>query len=68
MHDFKNLRVRRFRNGISKGQIAERLGCSVSWINSLEKSHYSGNARDEWCPRYEAALETLIAEKRDGRV
>ena len=65
MNSLINLRVRRFRNRITKKAVAQRLGCAESWVNALELGHYHGPAREKWAPRYRDALEELIQEKRE---
>lgn len=61
---FKKLRLKRFNHGISKVEMAKKLGCHLSWVNSLEKDHYSGPYVPEWREKYEAALNELIQENK----
>ena len=58
-----SLRLRRFENRVTKREMAHRLGCTESWINSLELGHYQGPAREKWADKYLAALAEIIAER-----
>ncbi len=65
--NWKSLRMRRFRNRVTKRDMARRLGCAESWINALELGHYHGPACDPWAERYRVELELAIEEKKAVR-
>ena len=59
------LKLRRFRWGIPRRELARTLNCSDSWLRQLESGAAQGPvAAREWRQRYEAALDRLIAEKK----
>jgi transcriptional regulator with XRE-family HTH domain len=62
-----SLRLRRFGNRVTKREMAQRLGCAESWVNSLELGHYQGPAREKWAEPYETALDELIAARKAAR-
>lgn len=66
MESFKQLRRRRMASGIGRPTLAREMECSESWIRLLEVG-YEGAGNYEWCKRYRAALEALIAERKAAR-
>lgn len=62
--NFKELRLRRLRHGITARQMAEHLGASYGWVRQLEKGHYRGPCVPMWRERYKEALQVLIDAKR----
>jgi len=62
------LRVRRLRNRISRGEMARRLECSGSWLDRLESNCYRGPCSAAWYDRYRVALDELVDEKRQAKV
>lgn len=59
MVSMEELRIKRFTLGISKRQMAKRLGISEPWFNLLELGHYQGPAREKWAYAYEKELEKI---------
>ena len=63
----KELRLRRIRFNVRQREMAERLGCSVGWVFTLEKPGYRGPAQSIWVERYRQNLDEIIAERKAQR-
>jgi len=63
MASLKQLTNRRVARGISRRELAERVGCSPQWIRWLENANTSRPTADLWRNRYEAGLNSAIAEQ-----
>lgn len=63
--NFEKLRIKRFKNRISKRQLADKLNCSESWLTQLELHGYTGPAGKKWLEQYQNALEAILQEVRN---
>jgi len=61
---WRELRLRRIRHRVQKQEMAERLGCSLAWLSTLELYDYRGPAADVWAEKYVAALDEMVVERR----
>ena len=61
---FKQMRNRRLIHGISKKAIADKMGCSYAWVDTLDRGLYDGPSSERWRDRYEQALNELIESKK----